>query len=518
MKWFVPAVSAVALAFSSGAVFAEELHPTDQIVFGLNADIPSIQPGVDRDSNADTVLLHVIEGLVAYSDDLKIIPMLAESWTVSDDGKTYTFKLRPGLKFHNGAPVTSEDVKWSWERYINPDTQWQCTYRYDGSYGPKVGPIETPDPLTVVFHLSRPDGMFVSNQATSQCLTAVLHKDSVKADGTWDKPIGTGPYMFQTWEHDRYIDLVKFSDYQPLPGPRNGMGGGKIAHAEKLHFLVVPEGAARKCALFAGEIDAMSDLMPSDIEEAKGRGIQVSTQPSMAWEVLLTQTTDPLLSDVRIRQAIAHALDLQNVADTTGFGLVKANPSAVATMSPYYTDAQKVWPEYDPAKAAALAKEAGYSGQPIKLQTNKKYDGMYSNAVAIQAMLVAAGFNVQLEVLDWATQLDNYSAGKFQLSAFGYSSRLDPALSYETFVCPKSVDPSCFWEDPQAIQWLTDMMAEADPAKRQVIFDKMHALMAEQVPVIGLYNDELISALGPKVRGYQDWPGAKERLWGVWKE
>jgi peptide/nickel transport system substrate-binding protein len=518
MKWFLPAVSAVALALGASMASAEEQHPTKQLVFGLNADISSIQPGVDRDSNSDTVLLHVIEGLVAHKEDLKIAPMLAESWQVSDDGKAYTFKLRPGLKFHNGAPVTSEDVKWSWGRYTNPDINWQCTYRYDGTYGPKVEKIDTPDPLTVTFHLSRADGMFLTNMASSQCLTAVLHKDSVKPDGSWDKPIGTGPYMFKAWEHDRYIDLVKFPDYQPLPGPRDGMTGGKLAHAESLRFLVVPEGAARKSALYAGELDVLPDLAPTDIEEAKGRGVQVEPQPSMAWEVLLLQTSDPLLSDVRMRQAIAHAIDLQGVADTTGFGLAKANPSAVATMSPYFTDAQKVWPAYDPAKAAALAKEAGYSGQPIKLQTNKKYEVMYSNAVAIQAMLAAAGFNVQLEVLDWATHLDNYSSGKFQLSAFGYSSRLDPALSYETFVCDKKTDPSCFWDDPEAIKMLSEMMLEGDPEKRQLIFNKMHALMAEQVPIMGLFNDVLITAVAPKVHGFNDWPGAKERLWGVWKE
>jgi peptide/nickel transport system substrate-binding protein len=518
MKRILTAVCAALAMTAAVATQADNAHPTKQLILGLNADIPSSNPGVDRDSNADTVLLHVIEGLVAYKEDLTIGPMLAESWEISDDGKTYSFKLRPGLKFHNGAPVTSAEVAWSFSRYADPKTNWQCTYRFDGSYGPKIEKIDTPDELTAVFHLSRADGMFLTSMASIQCLGAVLHKDSLKADGSWDKPIGTGPYMFKDWQHDRYIDLVRFPDYQSLPGERDGLTGGKVAYADELRFLVVPEGAARESALYAGEIDIMAELPPNNIEIARSRGVQVDPQPSMAWEVLLTQTADPVLGDVRIRQAIAHAIDLQGVADTTTFGLASANPSAVATMSPYFTDNERIWPDYNPERAKALLKEAGYDGAVIKLQTNKKYEEMYSNAVAIQAMLTQVGLNVELEVLDWAAHLDAYSQGKFQLSSFGYSARLDPALMYETFVCEKKVDPSCFWEDPEAIKLLTDMTNEPDRDKRQAIFDQAHALMAEQVPVIGLYNDVLLIAAAGNVHGHSDWPGGKIRLWGVWKD
>ncbi|HEY7688818.1 MAG TPA: ABC transporter substrate-binding protein [Dongiaceae bacterium] len=518
MKLTLTAVCAALALTAAVAAQADNAHPTKQLILGLNADIPSSNPGVDRDANADTVLLHVIEGLVAYKEDLTIGPMLAESWQVSDDGRTYTFKLRPGLKFHNGAPVTSADVAWSFARYVDPNTNWQCTYRFDGSYGPKIEKIDTPDELTTAFHLSRADGMFLTSLASTQCLGAVLHKDSLKADGTWDKPIGTGPYMFRDWQHDRYIDLARFPDYQSLPGERDGLTGAKIAYADELRFLVVPESAARESALYAGQIDIMADLPPNNLELARGKGVQVQPQPSMAWELLLTQTSDPLIGDVRIRQAIAHAIDLQTVADTTTFGLATANPSAVASMSPYFTDAEKVWPAYDPEKAKALLKEAGYDGAVIKLLTNKKYEEMYSNAVAIQSMLAQAGMNVELEVLDWAAHLDAYAQGKFQLSTFGYSARLDPALMYETFVCPKSVDPSCFWEDAAAVQMLTDMMTESDRGKRQAIFDRAHALMAEQVPVIGLYNDVLLIAVAGNVHGHSDWPGGTVRLWNVWKD
>lgn len=518
MKTILAASVMLAAGLMSSTAMAGPSHPTDRLVVGLNADIPSSQPGVERDANADTVLQHVVEGLVGYRENLEVAPMLAESWSVSEDGKAYTFKLRPGLTFHNGKPVTSEDVKWSFARYANPDTKWQCTYRYDGTYGPKLESIDTPDPLTVVFHLSRPEGMFITNLASIQCLGGVLSKDSVKADGSWDKPIGTGPYMFKDWQRERHVDLERFKDYKSLPGDSDGYVGGKEADAETIRFLIVPDQAARKNALLAGQIDLFSDFAPADIAEATAAGFAVQHGDGMGWSTLLIQTQDPLLKDERVRRALVHAIDLKQVAAAATFEMGKANPSAVATMSPYHSAVTDEWPAYDPEKAKALLAEAGYKGEPVKIQTNRKYDGMYNNAIAIQAMLMQAGINAELDVLDWATQLDNYVQGKFQLQSFSFSARLDPALSYETFIGDKKTDPSAQWEDPEALKVLIAVMAEKDAAKRQPLFEQLHRMMAAQVPIIGLYNDLLVVAASPKVKGYRNWPAGKDRLWNVWKE
>ncbi|PZV36388.1 ABC transporter substrate-binding protein [Mesorhizobium kowhaii] len=496
----------------------QDLRETDVLTLAIGGDISSSDPGVDRDSTSDTVLHHVIEGLVAYKEDLTVGPMLAKSWEISADGRTYTFKLRDSLKFHNGDAVTSADVAWSWSRYLDPKTKWQCTYRFDGSFGSKVEQITTPDRVTVQFQLSEPDALFLANMANIQCLTAVLSKASLKADGSWDKPIGTGPYMFGKWEHNRYITLERFADYQSLPGERDGLAGGKHAYAKQLKFLVVPDASARKSALYTGEIDVVSDFGAADIEDAKARNTSVSVQSSMAWQMLLLQTEDPILADLRVRRAIAHALDIQQIANAATYGLATPNPSAVPTMSPYYGDKQTIWPAYDPAAAAALLKEAGYSGQKLSIQTNKKFENMYSAAVVIQSMLQAVGINAELEVLDFAAQLDNYYSGKFQLMSFGMSARLDPAYSFETFMGAKKDDASNQWEDPDALMLLAAAKSESDPSKRQAIFDSLHARLAEQVPIIGLFNDPLVTAIGPKVRGYADWPAGKERLWGVWRE
>ena len=170
---------------------AQEPKPGGELRVAISGDITSSEPGVRRSGDADTILHHVVEALVAYREDLSIAPMLAESYAMSPDGRSYTFKLRDGITFHNGAPMTSADVKWSWDRMLDPATRWQCRGWYDGSQDMKVEAIETPDPKTVVFRLAAPSALFLHYVANIQCMTAILHRDSVNAAGEWQDRAST---------------------------------------------------------------------------------------------------------------------------------------------------------------------------------------------------------------------------------------------------------------------------------------------------------------------------------------
>lgn len=491
--------------------------PTARVTLALNADIRSSSPGVMRDFNSDVVLHHVVEGLVGHREDLTIGPALADSIDTSADGTVYTFHLRDGVTFHNAEALTSADVAWSWTRYLDPATQWQCLDRFDGRNGPKVLAVETPDPRTAVFRLDRRSAMFLVNMASLQCNAAILNKASVGPDGAWIKPVGTGPYVFADWQKGRYIELTRFDGYKPLPGPRDGMLGGRAALADTLRFTVIPDRSVMNAALETGEVDIITDVGATEIDGLKAKGAQVTITPTLSWAVLLLQTRDPVLSDVRVRQALARAIDGAQVAEAASFGLAAPNPSAVAATSPWHTAAQAVWPAYDPEEAAKLLQEAGQSGATIRIQTNNRPTGQHEAALMVQGLLSAAGINAQVETLDWATQLQNYRDGKFQASVFTFSGRLDPALAYDSIIGSKEEDPTNQWDDPDAIAWLNEAKATDDRAARQAIFDRLQARMAEQVPIIGLFNPAQVTAVGPKLRGYADWGAATPRLWGVWK-
>ena len=508
----------VAAALAAGSALAQEGRRIDALTVALISDIRSSNPGVNRDANSDTVLHHVVEGLVAYREDLSVAPMLAQSWQVEDGGKAYRFRLRESVTFHNGAPLTAAEVVWSWRRYLDPKTLWTCIRFFDGSQGPKVVDIEAPDPHTVVFRLQEASGLFLIAMANLQCNAAILHPDSLAADGAWRAPIGTGPYVFRDWQRGRQVELTRFDAYRPADGARDGMAGAKLAHAARLRFLAIPDASVMKTALLAGNVDVVPVLSPNDIDDAKARGIQVSVQSTLAWQVMLMQTLDPVLADARIRRAIAHAVNLREVAQSLSFGLAGPNPAAVPQASPYHTDAFAIWPAHDPAAARRLLKEAGYAGQPIKIQTSTRPGGYFDAAVMIQAMLADVGINAQLETLEWATQLQNYNQGRFQLSSFVYSSRLDPAFSYSSLVGDKKRFPFIQWDDPEANKLLDAAKLSTDPAERGRLFTDLHRRMTDAVPILGIYNPVEVSAAGPRVRGYKTWPAGNERFWGVWKE
>jgi peptide/nickel transport system substrate-binding protein len=508
----------VAALLAAAAAWAQDGKRIDLLTVALTSDVRSTNPGVGRDANSDIVMHHVLEGLVAFREDFTVVPMLAEGWQVEDEGRTYRFKLREGVRFHNGAPVTAAEVVWSWNRYLDPKTQWQCIRFFDGAQGPKVEAVDAVDDRTVVFRLREASGLFLIGMANIQCNAAILHPDSVGADGTWKAPISTGPYVIKDWQRGRQIELTRFEGYKPLAGARDGMAGGKTALAERIRFLVIPDLSVMKSALLAGNIDIAPVISPNDIDDMKSRGMQVSVQPSFGWQVLLLQTRDQLLSDVRIRRAIAHAIDRKELASALSFGLAGPNPSAVPVASPYAGKTFVEWPEFDVAKAKRLLKEAGYAGQTLRIQTNSRSGGYFDAAVMVQAMLGAVGMKIELETLDWATQLANYGSGKFQMSSFIYSARLDPALGFSSLIGDKTKFPFLQWDDEEAAKLLDAAKVSSDPAERRRLFEALHLRMADAVPIIGIYNPVEISAAGPKVRGYRTWPAGNERFWGVWKE
>lgn len=491
--------------------------PGGTLTLAINSDVRSLEPGINRDSNTDAIVYTIYEGLVGYRTDLSVGPALAESWSVSDDGRTYTFTLREGVTFHNGAPLTSAEVKWSWDRQFAA-SGWLCKRSFDGAAGLKVVAVEAPDPRTVIYRLEAPSGLFLKMLANYQCGIVVSHPDSVDGEGKWKAAIGTGPYKLREWKRGEYLALEKFAAYSQSLAPGSAYAGARQAHADEVMVRVIPDRNAAEAALLTGGVDIIPDLEPGSIQAMRQRGQTVMTSPGLAWSALLIQTKDPLLSNPKIRQAIAHAIDLDQIAAVRTAGITGPSPSLVSPSSAYYDERFKAWPAYDPKKSAALLKEAGYARQPLKIQTNKRYMGMYECAVLIQSMLAAAGFQVDIEVLDWATQLDNYLNGKFQLQSFGYSGRLDPGLGYAAVIADKAKNAWAQWDDPEAIRLLSESAATLDEARRKEIFLQLHKMMQEQVPIVGLYFDPVIEAVGAKVRGYKSWAGNKPILWGVWKE
>ncbi|MGX1165698.1 peptide/nickel transport system substrate-binding protein [Bradyrhizobium sp. USDA 372] len=483
----------------------------------LNADIRSTDPGTNRDANTDGVIAHVVEGLVAFRDDTAIGPMLADSWTVSNEGRTYTFRLRQGVKFHNGASVTADDVVWSLKRWLDPATQWRCLSEFSATGIARIEKIEAPDPLTVAITLDQPTALFLPTLARPDCgQTAIVHRDSVGPDGKWIAPVGTGPFKLGEWKRGQYVDVVKFDGYVSRSEPRTGYTGAKDVKVDRVRFNVIPDSSAAKAGLLSGSLDVIMSLSIPDLEELKSRSdVQLSITPALGLTGILFQTKDPLLKDVRIRRAIALSIDTAQIVDAVMMGTARANNSALPLGSPFYSEAQSHGYTQNIAEAKKLLAEASYRGQPIKMITNKRYSFVFDSSVLVQAMAQTVGINIELEVMDWAAQLDRYNRGDYQSMAFVYSARLDPSLSFEMLTGPKAAQPRKVWDNPEGQEMLRQSMMIDDAAKRQALFDEMHKRFIADVPMIVLFNGAELTALRKGIKDYADWLYPQPRFWGV---
>ena len=488
------------------------------LVVAQSSDIRSSVPGVNRDGNTDGVMLHLVEGLVGYANNGEVKPLLAEDVTLSTDGRTYTFKLRDDVKFHNGDALTAADVVWNWNRYMTEATQWSCRGDFDGSHTVKVTDVEAPDEHTVVMKIASPSAVFLGLMSRPECgYTGIVSPKSIAADGTFIAPIGTGPFKWDEWKRGEYIRLAKYDGYvSPAnDGKPDGMVGSKRPLVEGIKFMIIPDPSTVKAGLQSGALDT-AEISPDLIPEFKSNEkVQLIISRNNGQNLFYFQTRDPILSKVGVRRAMAESLDLDQfvagVSNDTGV----ANSSMVSMDSIYYSGVQKKRIPYNIEAAKKDLADAGYNGEPITIIANKRSNvPSYPAAVFAQAMMQQVGLNVQIEVLDYATQVDRRRSGKYQVISQSVAPRLDPALMYSFYVGNKDKNASLMWDNPKAIELMDAAYKESDQSKRQAIFDQFHELMLQDVPGIFLYDMVDLWGATKKLKGQPVWQ-SNARLWEV---
>jgi peptide/nickel transport system substrate-binding protein len=513
MKYlFAPAAALLATAAFVAPAAAQS------ITVAVAADIRSNNPGVNRDDNTDDFALQLVEGLVGYNEGGVATPLLAEKVDLSADGKTYTFTLRQGVKFHNGAELTSADVLWNWNRYMDAKTDWRCTIEFDGRSGLKVESVTAPDARTVVMQIDKPNALFLDTLARTDCaMTAILHKDSVKADGSWDKPIGTGPYKFGEWKRGEYFTMTAFDGYKSPKdsGKADGYVGSKRPLLKDIKFLVVKDPATVKAGLISGALD-MAEILPSDAAELKKNPkLSVAAEPNAVRHVFLIQTKDAVMGSQKLRQAIAASLDMDEIVASFYNDLGKPNTSPIYSGSSYFGEVEKKGHVFDAARAKSLLKEAGYKGEKIVILANKRPTvPSFPAAVVAQQMLQSVGVNAEIEVLDWATQLDRFNKGNYQMQSFSFSARFDPAIAFEQFSGPKDKQPRKTWDNPEAQKQIDKLYVTSDRAERQKLVDELHKRVIDEVPMIFAFNGLDIIAHAKRIQGFRPWQ-SKLRMWEV---
>jgi peptide/nickel transport system substrate-binding protein len=366
---------------------------------------PTIAPAA---AIGEIVHYNVLEGLTRINVDGSVTPLLAESWSMEPDGKSYTFKLRKGVRFHDGEAFDASDVKFSFERAKDD----KSTNKAKKAVFDNIRRIDTPDAHTVILTLENADPNFLFRMGEN---TAVI-LDPKSAGGTATKPVGTGPFTFDDWKKGNSVTLRKW------PGFRDA----KAVKLERVTFRFINDPAARVAALLAGDIDGVPRLdAPQAVKQLQGDARFVVTIGNTAGKgiVAINNKKKPF-DDVRVRRAIAHAIDRKAFIDGVLEGLGKPIGSHFAPTDAGYVDLTGQSP-YDPEKAKALLRQAGVT-TPLNLTlTLPPPQYARKGGEVIAAQLAKVGIVAKIENVEWAQWLGGAFKGNFDLTIINHVEPLD---------------------------------------------------------------------------------------------
>ncbi len=464
------------------------------LVFATSIDVPSLEPHLEAADAWHRRKFLIYENLTWVDNDVNVQPKLAESWQVSPDGTVYTFKLRQGVKFHNGKVLDANDVKYSLERVLDPKV---------GSSGRgdlvMIKQIDAVDNNTVKITLNEPTGPFLVNLAGRY--NAIIPKDSAPTGDTLRRTaIGTGPFAVEEFVPAQRLALKKNPDYWEKGRP----------YLDKLVIQVIPDEQTAMAGLRAGAVDAMG------IEDAKNFLLVKDDKSVVATRTLaikidimeLPGDIDPV-KDPKVRLAILLALDKPAIMQAGIMGLgqvIGGMPPAMKfwALGPDQLPNQK----RDVAKAKQLLADAGHpNGFDMKLRTIVGYATMAANAPIIAANLKDVGINVTVETVDLGVWIEDWNKRREPITLNAWGGFMDPDLLYYRHFHsqPKGMDFRR-WNNPKADELLDKGRSTVDPAQRKPYYDDLQKLMAEDPICIPLYSADLLTVQRPQVKGYVQHP------------
>lgn len=475
------------------------------LVVGYEADATSLDPAQVTDINSGQVLNQVYDTLVRYDSHGALVPDLATSWTSSPDGLTYTFHLRPNVKFANGDTMNAAAVVFTYERMLdktNPGYKYG-PYPFGAFFYGDISHVTAVNPTTVQFTLSKPEASFLSSLTV---LTgAIVDPKSVLTEGKKFalEGEGTGPFMVKSWQRGQQLTLI--------PNPHYW---GSAPSLSQVVFIPIVQSSQRATDLQAGTVDMVINPSPVDLSQIRTAGDKIAMQagPHIWW--IGMNLLNPPFNSVKVRQALNYAINRTAITKNIlyGTGIPANQPLAPGQMgfdpnsNPYH---------YNPTKAKQLLAEAGYPhGFSTTLLVPTSGSGMQnptSMATAIQGYWAAIGVTVKVEELDWGTYLNRVGAGAkasnldmWELSWM--DSAVDPSLVLNPLLASSSWPPGFntgFYKDPQVDALLQKAETTSDPAQRSQLYQQAESLINQDAPWVFVDHAKSVVAYTPSVVGFQ---------------
>ena len=512
---YVPLAMAALILIAGSPLAADAQKKGGILKVGNLGEPPSLDAHWTTATITETLTNHIYEGLYSLDSNNRPIPMLAESHTVSKDGLVYTFKLRQGVKFHNGKEMTSEDVVASLAR-------WGKQSIYGKALFAQVAEWKALDKYTVEMKLKEKSAIVLISLAVPNNFGAIYPKEIAEKFAPEVKAtdyIGTGPFKLAEWKPDQYIRMVRFDEYSSRNEKPNGYGGGKTAYLDEVRWQPVPEVATRVAQVETGELDAADDLNLDAYDRLKANpSVRPLVSKPYYWLVAVLNKKEGLMTNQKLRQAWQAAIDIEPIMKNVAGGhreFYRMDSSLIMTeIAAWHTKLSGLpWNERNRDKAKRLLQEAGYKKEPVRFMTTQEYKWMYDFALLTKQQLEDVGFVIDLQVVDWATLIKRRNNSK-EYDAFttGIGAIYDPAhVNFLSAGWPG-------WTNDEDILKLQAALArEMDPKKRMAMWEQQTRQVYEKVPIIRYGDLAALRGIRNSTKGYDE-TMQRVRFVNVWVE
>ena len=472
---------------------AQSAAASTTVSFCLGADLATVQPHADSSTHSQNVIRHMLEPLVTRDDDLNYVPLLATSWRRINP-TTMEFKLRENAKFHNGRPLTGEDVKFSIERILDPSLRLLVR-----SMIATIDHVDVVDSATVRVVTAKPDPILLNRIANQGAV--IVPAETFKSQGAEAfsrKPIGTGPFTFVEWVKDDHLTMEANPTYW----------GGR-PRIERLVYKPILEASTRLAALKTGAVDLIANVEPEQARDIQSDpNLRIARVRSARIMFVVLNTYRKPFDDVRVRQAMNYAVDVDAIVKDLMSGYAHRLPNIVGPACFGYDPGQQPYP-YDPAKAKALLAQAGYpNGFEVPFHTPKgRYLLDAEIAQAVSGYLSKVGVRAKVEVMEWGNFLKRaFDAGnatnRLTMFFIGYGNNvldIDDLLGGYFDSKRRGLYYNDLTLDALILKGQTTIEAEA----RLKIYREIQTSVREIAPWIFLFNPEDVFGINKRLAGWK---------------
>lgn len=479
------------------------------IDIAMPGEPPTLDPMASLVTSLYTITQNYFEMLYSLDAQQNVVPHLASALPdVSEDGLTYTIPLRNGVVFHNSQPMEAADVVASLERWMTVATKGRDISQY-------IDSVEARDTHTVVIRLSKPySPLLVTLAHYSNTPAVIMPRDNV--DTPLKEIIGTGPYRLKEYRPDQYIQLEKFDQYSSPTGPTSACSGQTVQYLDEIRFRPVPDVSTRVEGIVAGQYH-YADQLPVELFA------NISKSPAVepvfiehGFQVLMLNVGEGVLSDIKLRKAALASLNMEDML-IAAFGtkdFYTVDGAMFPEGTPWYTSAGagESYNQNDIQKAQTLLKEAKYDGTPIRILTSRQYDHLYKMTQVAAEYMRAAGFKVDLQVMDWASLSQRRADPKqWEMFATFIGYQVDP--SGLGILNPNYLTG---WSSDEKDSAVSEFLQEPSFEKRFDIYERIQSHIYDDVPMIKVGNFVNLAARSPKLQGVH--PGVNSCFWNAWLE